>query len=265
MKTILSCTTTAGRLKIFYYCYQSLLKQSFKPNLFIVNIANEEFGEEGDFNIPDWLNKDDITLNLVPDIGPYKKLIPTLEFANDEDLIITSDDDVIYSENWLHDLVEKAKLFPDSIICGRARMMRKNIFGNWQNYENWKICTSEFKSKHLLPIGVAGVVYRKRLLDIDFLLNNDFMKIAPGTDDLWFKMASLRANNNVYVVPLIESNNMDINHKIGLGIKNNIKKKSLKTRILLFNKVWNRIANYLGVNQTTNDINWDSIIKINHQ
>lgn len=261
MKTILTCTTTGERLNIFFYTIQSLLRQTIQPDIFIVNIAIEEFGENGNYNIPDWLNNKKVKINLTKDIGSYKKLIPSLEFANNDDIIVTADDDVIYNEKWFEELINSSIKEPNFIICGRARLMRRNIFGVWQNYGNWKICNKEFSSLFLIPVGVDGVVYRKNLLDLDFLLNNDFMQIAPGTDDLWFKMASLRFKTKVKVIPHIAENNMDIRHKKGLE-QINIKKQRDNPFIKLFSPVLNKLINYFAINQTRNDRNWDSICSL---
>jgi len=193
MKVILSCTTTFERRHIFYYGIQSLLSQSIEPDLFLANISKKSFSESG--RIPQWLNKNNININLVEDLGPYTKLLPALKYAEDDDLIITADDDILYQSNWLRELVELSREAPESIICARARKMKKNFFGEWQNYNNWHLVKNKKKAMNLLPTGVGGVGYRTKLLDLDFLTDTAFLKLAPTTDDLWFRMASLREKN----------------------------------------------------------------------
>ena len=39
------------------------------------------------------------------------------------------------------------------------------------------------------PIGIAGVVYRKPLLDPGIMLSDDYKTLAPKQDDLWFDLA----------------------------------------------------------------------------
>ncbi len=262
MKIILTCTTTIDRLNIFFYGIQSLLKQSIKPDLFIVNLSEENFLLNGNINVPNWLINDNIKLNITKDIGPYTKLIPTLDFADEEDLIITADDDILYHEKWLESLVENARAYPNNIICARARLMKKNIFKKWTNYNNWKIVKEECTSIDLLPLGVGGIVYKKKLLDLDFLLKSEFQKIAPNTDDLWFKMASYRLNVLVTVIPLIDYENMRIYHNKGLqNINFKIYPDTTSLHKKIFYFIINTFKNYLAINITQNDINWDNIYK----
>lgn len=257
MKIILTCTTTADRLDIFSIGIKTLLNQSLSPDLFVVNLAKEEFEPIGENKIPEWLKDPRITIQLTKDTGPYKKLIPSFHFATDDDLLITADDDVIYHKEWLENLVNTAKLNTNFIVCTRARQMEKNIFNNWKNYRSWKNVRIEKTSLFLIPIGVGGVVYRKRLLDMEFLLGNDYMKIAPGTDDLWFKMASFRKNVRVKVIPLSGAQNIDIEHSKGL------RKKNLRSKKDFF--LWRGVLNYFGVNLNRNDENWDAILSVHEK
>jgi hypothetical protein len=257
MKIILTCTTTFNRLDIFSTAIQSLLSQSLTADLFVVNLAEDEFEPMGKNKIPQWLIHPRITIQLTKDTGSYKKLIPSFHFANAHDLLITADDDEIYHERWLENLVNTSKANPDYIICTRARQMKKNIFNNWTNYRSWKNVRTEQTSLYLIPIGVGGVVYQKRLLDMEFLLNNDYMKIAPGTDDLWFKMGSFRKNVPVMAIPSNSAHNISIEHDKGL--------RRLNLRSRKDNFLFRGICNYLGINLNRNDENWDAILAVGEE
>lgn len=111
-----------------------------------------------------------------------------------------------------------------------------------------------------MSIGCGGVVYKKALLDIDFLFDKEFLELAPTTDDLWFKAASLKKGVPVSVYPKIDLDNRHIKHRKGLAKSNlnfiNNNSRAKKGANLLLNE----IINYLGVNQTHNDCNWDKIL-----
>lgn len=101
MKVILSCTTTYERSEIFVYCFQSLLKQTFTPDVFLINLSKDAYmQDEGFSQIPDWLKDERVKVNWVENTGSYRKLLPALEYAGEEDIIITVDDDVIYSKTY---------------------------------------------------------------------------------------------------------------------------------------------------------------------
>lgn len=262
MKIILSCTSIYSRLDMFYYCVQSLLNQTLKPDLFLINVSKESFFKEGEIEeIPDWLKRDDITINWVEDTRSYRKLIPALDYADQEDLIITVDDDVLYSKTLVEDLVEQGKKHPDKIVCGRGRQMKKNIWGQWQNYANWKGVKKPTQGINIIPIGVGGVVYRKELLDMKFLKDENYLHIAKTTDDLWFKMASLRNKTDVLVQPNIDRKHYFILHNKGLSKKNWNLKRQNNFLFKAYSFLYKKIVNYLGVSQTPNDFNWDKIVK----
>jgi hypothetical protein len=208
--------------------------------------------------VPDWLDNPDLTINFVQNTGPYRKLLPALNHAGQHDLIVTADDDTLYDKTWLRALVDAAYSEPDSIVCGRARLIKKNLFNGWQNYSNWKRVGKRCKEMNMLPIGCAGVVYRKKLLDIKFLTNFEFLTIAPTTDDMWFRMASMLMDTPVAVFPEIDRLNVYLKHKYGLEKMNN-QKTSFSFLPRICNKRKLKIANFIGINQTKNDFSWDAI------
>lgn len=260
MKIILSCTTTYERRELFYYGLQSLLRQTVKPDLFVVNISKKTFLEEvGKTELPDWLLSDDIFINDTEDIGPYTKLLPTLRYAEADDLIITVDDDILYGRTLIEDLINLYEREPDTIVCSRARKMEKNMFNTWKNYSQWSAVKENVKGLHLLPLGMGGVLYQKKLLDLDFLKDKMFLKIAPTTDDLWYKMASLRKEVPVTVSPKIYTTNKKIKHTEGLQNINLSWKhdESIALKGLKYFK--NKMIGNFGINQTKNDLYWDAI------
>ena len=91
---------------------------------------------------------------------------------------------------------------------------------------------------------------------MDFLLNNDYMKIAPGTDDLWFKMGSFRKNVPVMAIPSNFYKNVSIEHNKGLRMLNLKGKKD--------NFLFRLFCNYIGINLNRNDENWDAILAIDN-
>jgi cellulose synthase/poly-beta-1,6-N-acetylglucosamine synthase-like glycosyltransferase len=60
-------------------------------------------------------------------------LLPALNYSGKDDIIVTADDDILYDRNWLKTIVDASYLEPDSIVCCRARFIKKNIFNRWQN------------------------------------------------------------------------------------------------------------------------------------
>lgn len=266
MKIILSCTTTYERRNIFYYSIQSLLKQSIKPDLFLVNLSKDSYLQDSGFSdVPAWLKDERVTINWVKNTGPYRKLLPCLDHAGEDDLIITVDDDVLYDQDWLEKLFELSKKNPDSIVCSRAKKMTKNIFGRWKNYGHWDQITRRSKGMMILPTSGAGAVYKKKLLDSNFLTDIKFLEIAPTTDDLWFREASRRKETPVAVFPDIGESNIMLKHQFGLNKQNFIRSKTQSKFLKLWLRFFQELNNYLGVRKSLNDINWERITEYSNR
>lgn len=204
MSIIISLTSTSVRLPVLRYTLISLLNQDYKADKIIVNLSKDKYLiDEGVKQLPNWLQEFEdsksIIISWVKNTGPYRKLLPIYETSSEDDIIITCDDDVIYGTEWLKSLLKTAEKFPDCIICGRARIPRKIGKDRYQSYINWPLATPGSSGYNLVPIGVAGVLYRKPLLNKFIMESKDFMSIAPKQDDLWFKLAHELMNIKVVV------------------------------------------------------------------
>jgi hypothetical protein len=260
-KILLTFTTTYERLPILEYTYKSLLKQELSADFIYLNLSKEPYlKDSGCKKIPEWLKNSPIKVNFVENTGSYRKLLPILSMAGSDDFIITVDDDVIYSNDFIKNLVEKAEKYPNQIICARARKMKTNFLGKWQNYLNWPIVKKEEIGLDLLPIGVGGVLYRKKLLDIDFINDRNFLKLAPTNDDLWFKVASLRKKTSVAVFPDIEKNYLFLQHTQSLHSYNN-KTDQVGTTFLFkaLKRIKSLFTDYIGVKKSPNDKAWQNL------
>lgn len=206
MATTVSLTSTSGRLAIARHTILSLLDQREPADRIQLNLSHEPYlYDRGVDRLPPWLrecaDEGRVDVCWTENIGPYRKLLPALDVAGEEDLVITCDDDVIYGELWLGTLLEHAERHPEAIVCGQARVPVRNVMGQLQSYVHWPRVTSDGDYPAVFPIGVAGVVYKRRLLDYSFLVWREFLRVAPRQDDLWFREASARNDTPVRVAP----------------------------------------------------------------
>ncbi len=127
-----------------------------------------------------------------------------------------------------------------------------------ENYSHWRLETSASLAMNMLPTGGGGVVYRRSLLDLDFLNDPIFLEISPTADDLWFRMASLRKDIPVYVNPEIDAKNIYLIHQEGLGKINFPGRKGS-----LLNKIYQRTVGYcrdtVGFDYYENDRAWTRV------
>ena len=124
-------------------------------------------------------------------IGPYRKQYPVIDQlresgASDLTPIVTIDDDVIYPETILEDLVTEM-LRTDAVVAHRGR---KIVLGN-DNIAGYKSFPIPEKTSSLLNMGTGknGMVYKLR----DFPEDKSLFVgpiLAPTADDIWCKWAT---------------------------------------------------------------------------
>jgi hypothetical protein len=233
---IVSLTSYPPRIKYVYITIKSLIKQTLKPNLIILWLAESEFPNKNN-DLPRnllSLRKERIKIEYYEqNIKSYKKLIPTLEKYPNK-LIITVDDDIIYSSDTIEKLYNNYLKYPKDIQAHRITKFIYNsgifqaIAGGYDYYNS-----SSFLNK---VTGVGGVLYPPNCFYKDILNKDLFMKLAPTNDDQWFWIQGILNNVKVRVVdnPNLKLNYINNTQKIALSNQN----------ITIFWKDFNRIIDY---------------------
>ncbi len=188
-KIIVSLTSYHKRFSTLDSCVKTLLLQTMKPNKIILYIV-----EDDKKYLPEKvlkLQKYGLEIRYVKDdLRPHKKYYYAMkEFPND--IVITTDDDCLYSKYLVEELYKTYKKFPHAIAAGRARDIRiKN--GEFLSYDTWNLTENSFKpSLSLLATGVGGVLYPPHLLKLSELLNVNEINKYISVDDLWLKAVEL--------------------------------------------------------------------------
>ncbi len=225
MRVYVSLTSTCTRLKLLKHTLLSLNEQSVKPDKIYVCLSQQPYLlDEGVETVPDWLAEMELSglieVLWVENIGSYRRLLPVYNLARNDDIIVTCDDDVIYDAFWLETLLNCASFHKDKIVCGRARVPVRNIFGKYQSYVNWKTAEPGSCGLSLVPTGVSGVLYRKCLLSERTIKDREFIKIAPKQDDLWFKLSSSIRKVEVIIAPETEKYVYPIGSPSSLSLDN---------------------------------------------
>ena len=189
---IISLTTYSKRIHTVNQVVSSLLNQSVAVDKIILWLDETEFTLS---ELPAQLTNlisSDFEIKFCPNYKSYKKLIPTLALYPDATLI-TFDDDINYPIDQVEKLLLAHFQQPGAIIAHTARnICIKN--GVLQPYKKWLHVFEEQVGKPLLntlPIGVSGVLYPNGSLNKEVKNIENFIKLAPHGDDLWFKCMSL--------------------------------------------------------------------------
>ena len=183
-KLIVSLTSYPRRINVVSLVIDSLLRQSLKPDMVILWLAEDEFPEK-ERDLPKTLLryvKFGLTIRWYHNIRSYKKIIPALSFYPN-DIIVTADDDSIYPEYWLERLYISYLHSPKEIHCHHAFQMKLD--------ENYNILGREIRTAPgiLMPnehaVGIGGILYPPNLLLQEAQNESTFIANAPTDDDMW--------------------------------------------------------------------------------
>lgn len=205
-KLIVSLTSFPGGMGVIVPTLKSLLDQSVLPDKIILYLTMPEFPDR---SIPGDLEKlvrenPLLEIRFHPrNIRSYTKLVPALHDFPD-DIIITVDDDVIYSSDLIKQLLKEHKKYPESIISQRTRRMRFSETWDLLPYHSWKIYKhvryitwgSEPKYTNFLT-GTGGVLYPPHALAPESTDEALFMALAPTADDVWFWAMAVKNHTKI--------------------------------------------------------------------
>ena len=186
---VLNLTSFPARFKTLHLTLKTLLLQRVKPQHVVL-----------------WLFEDDIQLlpksvlslkargleikGVPVDTRSYKKLIPALEQWPDA-FHITVDDDVYYPSDLVQGFQQAYQGNDKEILCYRANYIAIDSNNKIKPYLEWTFISSlAGPESRLLFTGVGGVFYPPGCLD-SRVLTDDYLSLAPHSDDLWFYWMAL--------------------------------------------------------------------------
>ena len=196
---IVSLTSYGNRVKgSAVYTVYSLLRQMVRPERVVLWLDEKEFNSQ---NLPDdlrFLCDYGLEVRFGKDIGPYTKIIHSLSaFPNKH--IITADDDLFYTKNFVEEFVDAHRKHPQAIITGYAKMPMTNgkhqiaPYGEWAEYHHVP-ASFQYNSATLFPLGWGGVLYPSHVFDDEATNEAVFMSLCPKADDIWLYIMGLRCH-----------------------------------------------------------------------
>lgn len=191
-RLVISLTTFDKRIDDVYLCIESLLQQSLRPNRIILWLSEEEFPHGK--ALPAALTKQKnrgLEVRFCPhDIGPYKKIIPTLALCP-EDNIVTVDDDVMYPVDMLDLLYRRHLEFPHAVVGHVTHQLARDTSGQPLPYKQWpRGYQVDEPADDVYPVGIGGVLYPPNSFHSVVLDENSFMQLCPSADDVWLKFSA---------------------------------------------------------------------------
>ena len=191
---ILSMTSYPPRFSSLLDFLKNLNEQTVYPEKLILNVAFEDM-KFLPVDLKSLQLAFPLEINATEDIGPAKKLIPTL-IRYSSSTIVTIDDDIRYPPNLFRMLLDESAVNPNSIICSRAHEP-SFLDGFPSPYIAWKFEVEEMGKRLYCPTSGAGVLFpplslHKEVCDID-----KYRSLSFSTDDLWYWVHAIKNRTRI--------------------------------------------------------------------
>ena len=194
----ISFTSISSRVSNVHKVVESLLSQTGVEDVDIYLYLSKEpyLLDEGVTEVPielELLTKENrFYIEYVKNIGPYRKIIPVLSriFSGekDYDFVVTVDDDTVYPDTWLKDLLVASREY-DCVVGYRGRQITLNG-RNILPYRKWLHSNEKLLEPSLNTVctGKDGVCYRPEYFHRNVLNISDALDHCGHADDLWLKL-----------------------------------------------------------------------------
>jgi len=189
---VISLTSHPARFDTLNQTLNSLLAQRLIAKNIYLNIAQEDLGKLPD-SVKDLETSGLIKINTCEDLGPGKKLIPTLKLERSLPIIVV-DDDLIFETDLTLKLMIAHHLSPGTIIASRVHKIIHTPEGKISAYINWQknYSLSDGPSMDLFATSGAGTLYKAEFFHNDVTDEKAYTELAFHTDDLWWFIQSKR-------------------------------------------------------------------------
>ena len=189
---VISLTSHPARFNTLNQTLNSLLAQRLIAKNIYLNIAQEDLGKLPD-SVKDLASSGLIKINTCENLGPGKKLIPTLKLERSLPIIVV-DDDLIFETDLTLKLMIAHHLSPGTIIASRVHKIIHTPEGKISAYINWQknYSLSDGPSMDLFATSGAGTLYKAEFFHNDVTDEKAYTELAFHTDDLWWFIQSKR-------------------------------------------------------------------------
>ena len=185
-KVIVSLTSYPARISYVHLAIKSLMLQSYKPDRIVLWLAEEQFPtKELPRELTD-LQKYGLEIVWMHDIYGHKKYFYPVINQADNEVIITYDDDIIYSPDSIKRLMKTHKKHRGCLVCERGQILDERYIdnpGRWKTLSGAGVKAPTFSMN---PSPGGGCLIPKGAFHIDAVNEEKIRALAYKNDDLWY-------------------------------------------------------------------------------
>lgn len=186
----------------------SIVNQSEQPDTIFVYLSEDKYLIDDGFkdkkitnnNLREYIqNNPIIRIKWVKNTGPYRKLLPLLkEKYNNDCIIITIDDDTIYDNNLIENLVNDYN--KHKCVIGYRGFTPS--FDNIEHFNYYERQTIQNRNLYNFLTGKGGILYKPEFFHKtkDLVFNDGiYLDTCPTADDIWFYIIRILNNIDCYI------------------------------------------------------------------
>jgi hypothetical protein len=206
---IVSLTTIPTRFPCLHTTIDSILSQTIQPDVVVIHIPTNYNNYSYDHKtIPTFSSDKVIINNNVKDYGPATKLLGLRDFdiykeMNDDDIIIVVDDDRIYNENLIKNMLNYHKIYPDKTLTVSGWDVE--TLSQYKTENKKQPRGVEFKKCGYSDFlgGCCGFLLNKKMCPFRY---DEIFDLNPTedyyyVDDIWISGFLTLHNTEIYIVP----------------------------------------------------------------
>ena len=189
---VISLTSHPARFSTLDQSLKQLLSQRLIPKKVYLNIAEADI-DKLPKSVRDLESEGVLKINSCSDLGPGKKLIPTLKLEENLPIIVV-DDDLVFETDLTLKLMLQHHLSPNNIVASRVHKIIFEANNNVSSYGKWikNYSLSNGPASDLFATSGAGTLYKKEFFHKDVMDEATYKDLCFHTDDLWWYVQSKR-------------------------------------------------------------------------
>ncbi|WP_424347701.1 hypothetical protein [Kocuria sp. CH-021] len=188
---VVSLTSYGSRIRTVHLAVESMAHGSVRPQRLILWLREADVVADPPPPLARLVRRG-LELRCTEDWGPHQKYYPYVRSVAHHELpMVIADDDVLYGETWLEELLAVHERHPRDVIAHRAHRLRVGN-GRILPYATWSPGAPAEASYRTFATGTSGVLYPPHLLDALRDTGSGFTACAPMADDVWLHAVALR-------------------------------------------------------------------------
>ena len=243
---VASLTSYPARINCVWLVVKSLFLQTYKPDRVILWLSEEQFPtKELPRNLTIMQNYG-LEIKWVKDIYGHKKYrVPVMEQTSNE-VVITFDDDIVYSPKCIERLMAVHKKHPNSLVCERGQTYddkKECNPGRWKTISDTGVIVPTYSMN---PSPGGGCLIPFGAFHPDAVKEECFRRLAYKNDDLWYmfmcaanKTRMIKTRKYHKIFSLVEGSQIEqMATENVMGNQNNVVMEGLKKA---YPEAWHRI------------------------